>query len=271
MAGIRLGAADLTPEKQAAMPLTALLNRWTPLQEQDLAALAEIKPKRVQYGRGTEFIRQDLPCGDLPLLESGWAAQDRVMQDGRRFILRMHLPGEMIDICFPIQQVAAYSASALTDVSLLLYPSNDLIKLVRSNPNIGLALLAITARQRNVLRHRILSLAGLNAYERLAHLCLELLVRLESLGLAEDDRFELPISQPTLGEVLGVHGVHINRMFRRLAEDGLIVHDSKFIYIKDRKAVAKMVEFDDSDAVYSPELPAELWPDSPGVTKGAKQ
>lgn len=240
------------------MPLTALLSRWTHLQERDLAALAAIKPRHVEYSRGTEFIVRDEPCGDLPLVEAGWAAQDRVMSDGRRFILRLHLPGEMIDICFPLQKVAAYSATALTDVTLLIYPAKDLIRLVQDNTNVGLAFLAIAARQRNVLRHRIMSLAGLNAYERLAHLCLELLLRLESLGLADDDHFELPISQPTLGEILGVHGVHVNRMFRRLAEDGLIVHDNRFVHIKDRKAVARMVEFEHSDSIYTFELPLAL-------------
>jgi len=242
------GNAD-TPKGNNGHALTAILSRWHPLTREDRASLAEISAQEYRVSSGTDFIHRDDPVRDLPILQDGWAAQYRVMHDGRRFVLKLSLPGEVIDGCFPLREPAQYSAEALTDVTLLLYPSDSLFHLVNENPRIAVAFFSLETYQHSFLRNRVMALAGLNAYERLGHLCLELLTRLEILGMAENDTFNLPVKQETLGELLGMHGVHINRMFRRLGADGFIARNKKTIQVKDREGLAQLVEFRKADIV----------------------
>lgn len=240
---------------ESSNTLSTLLNRWHPLTAEDEQALGEIHAKSVSFTHGSSFIHQEDLVRDLPVLAEGWAAQYRLLQDGRRFVLKLNLPGEVVDGCFPLRQPAQYSAEALTDVTLLLFPAKPLLQLMHENAHIAIAVFAIETYQHSLTRNRVMALAGLNAYERLGHLCLELLTRLEVLGLAKDDAFDLPVIQATLGDLLGMHGVHVNRMFKQLEADGFIERNKKTVRIRDREGLASLVDFREADIIAPPTIP----------------
>jgi biotin operon repressor len=51
---------------------------------------------------------------------------------------------------------------------------------------------------------------------------LELHERLGRVGLAEDDRFAMPLTQEALADVLGFSVVHVNRTIQQLRRDDLL-------------------------------------------------
>ena len=55
-----------------------------------------------------------------------------------------------------------------------------------------------------------------SAYERVAHLLLELRVRLRRVGLADNNEFSLPLTQELMADALGLTTIHTNRMLRLL-------------------------------------------------------
>ena len=60
------------------------------------------------------------------------------------------------------------------------------------------------------------------AYERMAHLLLELHGRLAEIGEARGESFHLPIKQEVLADALGLSLVHVNRTLQQMRRDGLI-------------------------------------------------
>ncbi len=130
---------------------------------------------------------------------------------------------------------------------MLLYPTKTLAHLLEQNAHLALAFLLLEVHQNDLLRERVMTLSRLSAYERLGHLCLELLTRLEAVGLAANDSFPMPLSQPILGDVLGMHEVHVNRMLHRLEADGYILRGNGRIQVLEREALAEMVEFRPSE------------------------
>jgi CRP-like cAMP-binding protein len=68
----------------------------------------------------------------------------------------------------------------------------------------------------------IVRLGRLTAYERVAHLVLDIRDRLALVGLAAPDSFPPPLTQETLADVLGLSSVHVNRMLQQLRRDGLV-------------------------------------------------
>jgi CRP-like cAMP-binding protein len=60
------------------------------------------------------------------------------------------------------------------------------------------------------------------AYERVAHLLLELHRRLSVVGLAYDQRFSMPLTQEVLSDALGLSVVHVNRILQQLRREHLI-------------------------------------------------
>ena len=66
--------------------------------------------------------------------------------------------------------------------------------------------------------------------ERVAHFLLEMYSRLEAVGLASNDVFELPFSQEVMSDVLGLSVPHLNRTLAKLRNDGLLqVTDSRLL------------------------------------------
>jgi CRP-like cAMP-binding protein len=71
------------------------------------------------------------------------------------------------------------------------------------------------------------------ALERIAHFLLELLTRLQAVGLAEAQSFRLPLTQELIGDALGLSLPHVNRTLRRLREDGLVRIEDQRVTIND--------------------------------------
>lgn len=223
--------------------LSGALSKFVNFSRTHKKHLDALVAERVQLPARTDLIIEGDPIRRLPIVVEGWVAQYHLLHDGRRSILKLNLPGDIIDGTFPLIGEARYSAVTLTHVVALMYPARELAELLRSNARIATAFLLMEAYQHSFLRERVMTLARLSAYERLGHLCLELLTRLEAIGLARDDGFAMPLSQVTIGELLGMHEVHVNRMLHRLEADGYIARGNGRIHIRDREALAQMVEF----------------------------
>jgi hypothetical protein len=109
----------------------------------------------------------------------------------------------------------------------------------------GLALaLAAAARIDDVLMlEQMIRLGSLTAYERVAHLLLELQHRLEIVGQGDAQRFPLPLTQEMLGELLGISIVHINRILKQLRREGLIELRSGVAVLLQREALIALTDF----------------------------
>jgi DNA-binding transcriptional regulator LsrR (DeoR family) len=82
------------------------------------------------------------------------------------------------------------------------------------------------------------------ADKRMAHLFCELLVRLQAVGLVEDNSFDFPLTQEELADTLGVSTVHVNRMLQDMRAAGLITLAGKRLAIHDVDGLNRMAEFD---------------------------
>ena len=90
-----------------------------------------------------------------------------------------------------------------------------------------------------------MNLGRRTAYERLAHLLLELLVRLRAVGLAEMRSYTMPLTQELMADVLGLSVPHINRMIRNLREEGLVTLDGQQVVVHDLAGLSALAGFEE--------------------------
>ncbi len=91
----------------------------------------------------------------------------------------------------------------------------------------------MSAREAAIYGERIVDIGRRSAYERLAHLILELLVRLRAVGLADELSYLLPLTQE-IADVLGLSGPHVSRMLRLLREEGLVTIEGHRLTVRSR-------------------------------------
>ena len=68
-------------------------------------------------------------------------------------------------------------------------------------------------------------------------------LRLQAIGLAGDQSFELPITQVELADTVGLSVVHVNRSLKSLRASGVITFRSGRVVILDHAGLREMCDF----------------------------
>lgn len=169
------------------------------------------------------------------LIVRGWAARVRVFPDGRRQILSLLLPGDLIGYCRHSRPCAISTVIALTEIAVSTAP--------RAATSSALAeAYAITgALEEAYLLAHIARVGRLTAHERISDLLLELLERLQLTGLADERSFELPLTQEKLADMLGLTAVHINRMLQLARKSGELSLKGRELTLHDPPVLAEVI------------------------------
>ena len=111
---------------------------------------------------------------------------------------------------------------------------------------IGAAIFWLFSCEAAMYAERLIGTGQRSAPERVAHFLLELLMRLQVIGLGDERGFRMPLTQEQIGEVLGLTGVHISRTLRQLRDEGLVVIEGHQVEIKNFDALSALGDFERS-------------------------
>ena len=209
------------------------LERRSPLGESDRLALRELPHHVRRLAPGAHMVRDgDIPefCG---LLLSGFAHRYKITGEGGRQIISIHMAAEFVDLQNSFLGVADHSVQPLPEVEAALIPQQTLHDLAVSSPAIGRALWIDTLIDASIFREWVVNVGRRDSRARVAHVLCELALRLETAGLADRHRFELPMTQEQLADAVGLTSVHVNRVLKQLGEEGLIRRDRRSVAIQD--------------------------------------
>ena len=174
---------------------------------------------------------------------SGWIGRQRMLADGRRQIVSTVLPGELVGL-YPNPLVAMATVS-LTNVRVAdLRSLAEAVALAPERHHKLRAALAVAARiEEAQLAEQVLRLGRRTALERVGHWLLDVQSRLAAAGLGEGDRFAMPLTQETLGDVLGLSLVHINRIVQQLRRERLVDVRGGYATILEPERLRMLTEF----------------------------
>ncbi|MFN3522519.1 MAG: Crp/Fnr family transcriptional regulator [Phenylobacterium sp.] len=154
---------------------------------------------------------------------SGWACRYRILPDGRRQVFCFLLPGDGIALGGPRDAGALASVGAVTELQTV---DGEAVRRAAANrkehPGLAQSLYMAVRAEEALLLNQLVRLGRQTAYERAAHLLLELHERLALVGLTQGYSFPLPVTQEVLADILGLSVVHVNRTLQQLKREKLI-------------------------------------------------
>lgn len=178
------------------------------------------------------------------LLVSGSLCRFMDARDGYRQLLSFHVPGDFVDLhAYPLRHID-HDVGALTEATVAIVPHDRLDAIMAERPHLARVLWFATVLDAALHREWIFRIGRLDAQERLAHFLCETYYRLMAVGRAADGRYDLPMTQQDLGEATGLTSVHVNRILRRLREEGLVTVARGKVEIADLPRLSRLGEFE---------------------------
>lgn len=214
----------------------ARLNALAPLDQDDLRALKLAVCSRRTVGSNYELVEEGSPVGEPSILLSGWIGRSRLFPDGRRQILSLLVPGDLLGVCRQTNPLAATGMVTLTPAILCPAPT------ARPGSDLAEAYARSGAIEEFHLFRQIARLGRLSAYERTTDLLLELCNRLAAVKLGTAEEFPMPLTQEVLADLLGLTSVHVNRTLQTLRREGLLELRSGVARLKDAGRLAELVD-----------------------------
>jgi CRP-like cAMP-binding protein len=233
-----------TEDAGETFPLIDKLGAYLSLSPAEVSFLRELHGSRRKINRHRDIIAQGRPYLGIFILCSGFVWRYKVLPDGKRQLLSFGLPGDLIGFPACFFDNAVNATGSLSDVVVATVPFTTLHDLFRRFPRVAIALFWMSARETAIYGERIADIGRRSAYERLAHLILELLVRLRAVGLADELSYVLPLTQELIADVLGLSGPHVSRMLRSLREEGLVTIEDHRLTVMDSESLTLLAGFD---------------------------
>lgn len=225
-------------------PLFHVLSKYDALTGPEKERLSNI----IQFDREV-FAEQDIViAGSEPdrssLLLSGFAARYKLLANGSRQITSLHVAGDFIDLHAFLLKTMDHGIMAISDCRIAYAHHSDLEAVVAEEPHLTRLLWLNTLIDGAINREWIVAMGRRSKKSHLAHLICELYIRLNTVKLTHGMSFNLPLSQATLSDVLGLSTVHMNRVIQALRQEGVIRWTSQQIEILDWERLAEIAEFD---------------------------
>jgi CRP-like cAMP-binding protein len=192
--------------------------------------------------------RLDLICeGDQPeyvhIVLEGFACRYKVLPDGGRQIIALLLPGDFCDLHVAILGEMDHSIGTITACKIARLPYSAVMEITTNHPRITRAMWWATLVDEGILREWLVGMGRRPADKRLAHFLCELMVRLQTVNLATESGYGLPLTQSELGDVLGLTLVHVNRVLQQLRLDGLLTFREKHLVVADLPRLKDFADF----------------------------
>jgi CRP-like cAMP-binding protein len=224
-------------------PFVARLLKLVALKPADLKALDEIIDGELTIRKRRDLIADGYEYRKLCFVKDGYAVRYKLLRNGKRQILNVVLPGDIVGLPGSFYERAIYAVTAITDLRMHVCPLDSYVQLCYARPQFGLALIWMAVQEATTYAEHIIDVGRRTPIERLSHFLLELHARLMAVGRADKTRFALPFSQEVIADVLGLSVPHLNRMMQQLRAEKLIADTERMVEFLDADAMQALAHF----------------------------
>ena len=228
----------------ANSPLTRKLSAFVALSSKELAVLERLHQRRRSFVAGRDLVHQGQTDQAAYILASGWVCSYKLQPDGTRQIVDFQIAGDFLGLRSVLLRTSDHSFEPIVDIQAVEVLASDLIDAFEQTPRLATAILWAASRDEAMVVEHLVGMGQRDAEARMAHLLLELGAKLALVGLGSKAGYACPLTQYHLADALGLSAVHVNRVLRKLREDGLATFRNGRVTFDDFDRLAALADFD---------------------------
>jgi CRP-like cAMP-binding protein len=215
--------STLTSAQRGAVVLRHL-QALTTLSAAETELISGSLGRTVSHETNHELMAVDTPLEHPRFVLSGWLGTVRTLRDGRRQILDLYLPGDLVG--YSSRPGARAKGSFLCLTHAVCAEVGDLAARAHTHaaqfPGLAAAFRTLEDEAEQRLVAQIVRNGRMMAQERMADLIWSLYQRHEMAGTRIGQGFVMPLTQETLGDTLGLSTVHVNRTLQQLKREQVL-------------------------------------------------
>ncbi len=223
--------------------LASRLSYFLDLSDAEKASIERLESGERKYRRGDCVRAQNAPASELFIVRSGWLYSHIALDGGKRQILRLEFPGDLMGTSSIAFGTASSSLTAVTDCSVCPIERTALHALFTEHSRLASLLFLLGQAERVSLDDRLASLGQTSAKSRIAALLLDILVRHRIMSGDDAGEIDVPLTQEDIGDATGLTSVHVNRMIRQLTREGLISRQRQKMRILDEAGLVSVARY----------------------------
>jgi CRP/FNR family transcriptional regulator, anaerobic regulatory protein len=184
-----------------------------------------------------------IAAGELPpyvyQLRTGLAYQSTWFPDGRRAIIDIFTPGNVVGLETILSLRASGSVAAAGPIKYFAVDAHSLHQLLEDR-EIALCFTSLLVEARRRSEEQSARIARLEAAERVAAMLIDLYDRLRRRRLIARSTFNLRLTQQQIGDHLGLTKEHVNRVLRWFAREDIAFVDRHVVIIRDMPRLQRL-------------------------------
>ena len=206
---------------------------------------SEVLNSLFRQGEGGYFQPGEtlIKAGELPRyvyqLRTGLVYQSCWFPDGRRAIVDIFAPGNVIGLESILSMRASGTAAAAGPVKYLALDVKSLHRLM-DDREVALCFTSLLVEARRRSEELAARIARLEAPERVAAMLIDLYDRLRRRRLIARSTFNLHLTQQQIGDHLGLTGAHVNRVLGWFARQDIALVKGYVVIIRDMQRLRRL-------------------------------
>lgn len=225
--------------------IAAKLATRAPLGRDDRQAIMALPFRHRTVEPADCLVREGEKPRRCAFMLSGYSFRQKLAANGSRQIVSLMIPGDFVDLQQLFLTISDHNVQVLTRAEIAEIEIDALREIVLNYPSIGHAMWIDALVDSAIYREWLINIGQRDARARISHLICEFSVRLKAAGIGDGSSYDLPMTQEQLGDALGLTSVHVNRVLKGLAEDGLITRDRRRISANDWQRLRETADFNE--------------------------
>lgn len=207
---------------------------FSELSDKDLKEIADISRVR-KFNKGEAIFSEGDPADTFFVLSSGRIEVFKLSAEGKKQILRIVLPGEVVAeaAMFSGKTYPAY-ADATIDCEILCITQREMLDLLQKNPQLSLRMLGALSNLLRGFTGMIEDLCLRDVPARVAKFMLDRSLK------ADRDFFQLEMKMGELAQKICTVSETLSRTLRKMRAKGIIDVKGKTITILDKETLQKI-------------------------------
>lgn len=219
------------------------LSHYVELDDISRSHLATLEEEEQEIARHEDVVQSGGCSPHLFVIRRGWLYSYADMPDGRRQIVKIHYPGDVVGFADVAFEHATVTLRAAENACLCPFPKQRLDVIFRDSPKLTALLFTLAVRDQVILIDLVRAMGRMSARERLAYLLLDAVSRLRLTNRGMTDTFRMPLNQGEIGDLLGLTNVYVSKTFSALEKEGYIARGEGTVTLLRERELAEMCDF----------------------------